>query len=234
MTVIAVLGVGPGLGLSIARRWAAEGYTVAMVSRSPTRHDAYLGALPPGGHRAYPADVTDPVALGRVLTRIRRDLGSIDAVYFGPAAAGRQGIVPLAEAGAEALREPIELLLMPLPTVVAAVLPEMLGRGAGTILIPTGLSGRRVLPRLGNLAPASGALRMYALTLAASLAGRGVHVGALTIGGLIAGGDIHRMISGGDPGRPTLDPDEIAAAAWKMATDRSTTELVFDLMPDAA
>jgi NAD(P)-dependent dehydrogenase (short-subunit alcohol dehydrogenase family) len=114
MTVIAVLGVGPGLGLSIARRWAAEGYTVAMVSRSPARHDTYLGALPPGGHRAYPADVTDPVALGRVLTRIRRDLGSIDAVYFGPAAAGRQGIVPLAEAGAEALREPIELLLMPL------------------------------------------------------------------------------------------------------------------------
>lgn len=234
MTVIAVLGVGPGLGLSIARRWAAEGFTVAMVSRSSGRHDAYLESLPPGRHRAYAADVTDPAALGPVLADIKRDLSSIDAVYFGPAAAGRHGIVPLADAGAEALREPIELLLMPLPTVIAAVLPEMLGRGTGTILVPTGLSGRRVLPRLGNLAPASGALRMYALTLAAALADQGVHVGALTIGGLIEGGDIHRMVAATDPGMPTLDPDEIAAAAWQMATDRATTELVFDRMPDAA
>jgi NAD(P)-dependent dehydrogenase (short-subunit alcohol dehydrogenase family) len=234
MKVIAVLGVGPGLGLSIARRWAAEGYAVAMVSRSPDRHEDYLGALPSPGHRAYAADVTDPPALEAVLARITDDFGRIDAAYFGPAAAGRHGIVPLPEAGAEALREPIELLLLPLPTLMAAVLPEMLARGDGTILVPTGLSGRRVLPRLGNLAPASGALRMYALTLAAALADRGVHVGAITIGGLIAGGDIHRMVSAGDPGLPTLDPDEIAAAAWRMATARTETELVFDLLPDLA
>jgi NAD(P)-dependent dehydrogenase (short-subunit alcohol dehydrogenase family) len=234
MKVIAVLGVGPGLGLSVARRWAAEGYAVAMASRSPARHEDYLGALPSPGHRAYAADVTDPSALGAVLARIRDDFGRIDAAYFGPAAAGRRGIVPLPEADAEALREPIELLLLPLPTLVAAVQPEMLERGDGTILVPTGLSGRRVLPRLGNLAPASGALRMYALTLAAAVADRGVHVAAITIGGLIAGGDIHRMVSAGDPGLPTLDPDEIAAAVWQTATDRTETELVFDLMPDHA
>lgn len=279
MKVIAVLGIGPGLGLSVARRWAAEGYAVAMVSRSPARHDAYLARLPVaavserrdpvddreklsdpaallpptqsrGGdssgrafapaapestapvHRAYVADVTDAGALGEVLARISADFGRIDAVYFGPAAAGRRGIVPLPEADADALREPIELLLLPLPTLVAAVLPEMLARGDGTILIPTGLSGRRPMPALGNLAPVSAALRMYALTLAAALAGQGVHVGAITVGGLIAGGDIHRMVMAGNPGLPTLDPDEIAAAAWRLALDRTETELVFDLMPD--
>lgn len=240
MKVIAVLGAGPGLGLSIAKRWAAEGYAVAMVSRSADRHAAYLDTLPPGPadaaegraeHRAYAADVTDLAALAGVLAQIRDDFGRIDAAYFGPAAAGRHGIVPLPEADAEALREPLEMLLLPLPTLVAAVLPDMLKRGDGTILIPTGLSGRRVLPRLGNLAPASAALRMYALTLAAALADQGVHVGAITIGGLIAGGDIHQMVSADNPGLPTLDPDEIAAAAWRMATDRTDTELVFDRMP---
>jgi NAD(P)-dependent dehydrogenase (short-subunit alcohol dehydrogenase family) len=48
MEVIAVLGIGPGLGLSIAKRWAAKGYAVATVSRSPTRHDAYLAAVSSG------------------------------------------------------------------------------------------------------------------------------------------------------------------------------------------
>jgi hypothetical protein len=72
---------------------------------------------------------------------------------------------------------------------------------------------------------------MYALTLAADLADQGVHVGALTIGGLIEGGDIHRTVAADHPGLPTLDPDEIAAAAWSMATDRTTHELVFDAMP---
>jgi NAD(P)-dependent dehydrogenase (short-subunit alcohol dehydrogenase family) len=244
MKVIAVLGVGPGLGLSIAKRWAAEGYSVAMVSRSPTRHESYLDALPPRPdqphaadlmgpavpHKAYAADVTDPGALGKVLAEIEEDLGPIDAVYFGPAAAGRSGIVPLPEADAEALREPIELLLLPLATVIATVLPGMLERGDGTILIPTGLSGLRALPSLGNLAPASAALRMYALTLAASVADRGVHVGALTIGGLITGGDIHQMVTATNPGLPTLDPEEIASAAWGMVIDR-TNELVFDRMP---
>jgi NAD(P)-dependent dehydrogenase (short-subunit alcohol dehydrogenase family) len=231
MKVIAVLGIGPGLGLSIARRWAAEGYAVAMVSRSTDRHAAYLDTAGAPDGRAYAADVTDPAALSAVLAQIRDDFGRIDAAYFGPAAAGRRGIVPLPEADAEALREPIELLLLPLPTLVAAVLPEMLERGDGTILVPTGLSGRRPLPRLGNLAPASAALRMYALTLAAAVADRGVHVGAITIGGLIAGGDIHKMVSADAPGLPTLDPDEIATAAWQMATARTDTELVFDRMP---
>jgi NAD(P)-dependent dehydrogenase (short-subunit alcohol dehydrogenase family) len=230
MTVIAVLGTGPGLGLSIGKRWAAGGYTVAMVSRSPVRHQAYLDALPPGHHRAYAADVTDPVALGKVLAEIEDDLGAIETVYFGPAATGQRGIVPLPEADAEALREPIEMLLLPLATLVATVLPGMIERRDGTILIPTGLSGLRPLPALGNLAPASAALRMYALTLAAAVADRGVHVGALTIGGLITGGDIHKMVTATNPGVPTLDPDEIASAAWRMAIGR-TTELVFDLMP---
>jgi NAD(P)-dependent dehydrogenase (short-subunit alcohol dehydrogenase family) len=210
--------------MSVARHWATAGYAVALVSRSSERHASYLAALPGAGHRAYVADVTDPSSLAGVLGRI----GPVDAVYFGPAGIGT--IVPLPSASADDLRLPIEQMLMPLAALTSAVLPGMLSRGAGTILVPAGLSGLRPLPMLGSLAPASAAARMYALTLHAALAPHGVFVGTLTIGGLIARGDIHRMIAA-DRDLPTLDPDEIASAAWRLAAERTSAEVVFDLLP---
>jgi NAD(P)-dependent dehydrogenase (short-subunit alcohol dehydrogenase family) len=221
--VMAVLGVGPGLGLSIARRFAKEGYTLAMVSRTDARHESYRAAV--GNARTYTADLTDQTQLLRVVERITTDLGPLDTVYFGPAAAGTRGIVPLTEAGPDDVREPIDTLLIPAATLVSAVLPAMLERAHGTILLPGGLSGLRVMPMLGNLAPASAALRMYALTLHAALAGRGVYVGALTIGGLITGGDIHELLR--DHNLPTLDPDEIADTAWRLTVERTEPEAVF-------
>jgi hypothetical protein len=86
------------------------------------------------------------------------------------------------------------------------------------------------MPILGSLAPVSAALRMYALTLHEALVPSGVFAGALTIGGLIARGDIHAMIAAQHPGAdlPTLEPDEIAQVAWRMTRDRTTAETVFE------
>jgi NAD(P)-dependent dehydrogenase (short-subunit alcohol dehydrogenase family) len=226
--VIAVLGIGPGLGLSLAQRFAAEGYDIALVSRSPARHGSYLAALPAPG-RAYAADLTDPAALRDAVARITKDFGRIDVAYFGPAAVGARGIVALPGAGPDAVREALETTLLPAVTLVDAVLPELTGNH-GALLFAGGLSGLRPMPMLGNLAPASAALRMYVLTLHAALAERGVYAGALTIGGLVARGDIHRMFAdrpgGGDVS--TLDPDEIAATAWRMVTARDNAEAVFE------
>ncbi|GAA4707428.1 SDR family NAD(P)-dependent oxidoreductase [Phytohabitans rumicis] len=233
--MIAVLGVGPGLGLSIARRFGREGHAVALVSRSDARHAAYRAELADAGieSRAYTADLTDPVAQRAVVARIADDHGGIDTVYFGPAAAGARGITPLAAADPEDVREPLENILLPAVHLVSAVLPAMLDRGAGTLLFAGGLSGLRPMPMLGNLAPASAALRMYALTLHATVADRGVYVGALTVGGLITGGDIHRTVTEQGHRMPTLDPDAIAETAWRMAAERTRPEEVFDAFASA-
>jgi NAD(P)-dependent dehydrogenase (short-subunit alcohol dehydrogenase family) len=43
--IVIVLGVGPGLGLSIAQTFAKRGYTTAILSRTKTRLDAWADAL---------------------------------------------------------------------------------------------------------------------------------------------------------------------------------------------
>ncbi len=56
--VAVVLGVGPGLGLSIARRFGRAGHPVAVVSRSDARHDHYLELLQAEGGRRSPRSPT--------------------------------------------------------------------------------------------------------------------------------------------------------------------------------
>lgn len=229
---IAVLGVGPGLGMSVARRFAAEGWSLALVSRTDARHAGYRAELAGAPVHTYAADLTDPDALAAVVGRAEADLGGLGAVYYGPAAA-MPGIVPLPQADAPAVAGALDVMLLPAVRTASLVLPGMLARGDGALLYAVGLSGLRPLPMLGTLAPASAALRMYALTLHAALADQGVYVGALTIGGLIERGDIHAMLTAA-PGAgpmPTLNPDDLAERAWRMVTDRAEAEAVFDLLP---
>ncbi|MEU4248168.1 SDR family NAD(P)-dependent oxidoreductase [Amycolatopsis sp. NPDC026612] len=221
--VLAVLGVGPGLGLSIARRFGGEGFTTALVSRTDARHADYRASLAGINALTYTADVTDEAQLRDVLVRITADAGQIDTVYFGPAdATAGPGITPLTEAAAGTLRASFDSLVLPAARLVGTVLPVMLERGSGSLLFAGGLSGKYPMPMLGSLAPASAALRMYVLTLHAALREKGVHAGLLTIGGLVERGDIHRVFTAQDHGFPvgTLDPDDIADRAWSLYTER--------------
>jgi NAD(P)-dependent dehydrogenase (short-subunit alcohol dehydrogenase family) len=237
--VIAVLGVGPGLGLSIAHRFGREGFAVALVSRNAARHPAYQEGLGEAGitSRAYLADVKDPADVRQVLAAITAELGPIDTVYFGPVAMepgdGPQQITDVDAAG---VRGTVETIVLPAIEAVGAVLPGMLERGAGAILIPGGLSGKYPIPMLGKLAPASAALRMYVLTLHEALKDQGIYAATLTIGGLIRRGDIHTAVNQhfeqlGAEAPADLDPDRIADTAWSMTVDREVPESEFSVLP---
>ena len=199
-------------------------------------HTTYRESLPGITAHTYTADVTDEVQLKAVLDRIAADAGEIDTVYFGPAdATAGAGSTPLTEAGADALRAPFESFVLPAARLAEAMLPRMLARGSGSLLFAGGLSGKYPMPRLGSLAPASAALRMYVLTLNAALRETGVYAGTLTIGGLIERGDIHRVLTEQDHGfsAGTLNPDEIAEKAWSLSVARDEAEAEFNAMAAA-
>ncbi|MFI5539555.1 SDR family NAD(P)-dependent oxidoreductase [Nocardia sp. NPDC051900] len=226
-----IVGVGPGLGMSMARRFGREGFRVALISRSDARHAGYLADLAERGVHAtaHVADVTDRSRLGVVLGDIHKE-GPIGMVYYGPGSTQRP--VPITDIDAATARSAFEWV-WPAVDVVSDVLPGMLDRGKGALLFAGGLSSVRPMPMLGHLALAAAALRNYALTLNAALAERGLYAGALTIGGLVERGDIHAMVTA-DPARfgsadgHTLDPDDLADTAWGMYRTRDRAETIFD------
>ncbi|MQY18660.1 SDR family NAD(P)-dependent oxidoreductase [Nocardia macrotermitis] len=227
-----IFGVGPGLGMSMARRFGREGYRIALISRSDTRHGDYLAELSALDIEAtaHTADVTDLDQLTAVLAEIAAS-GDIEFVYYGPTT-GRP--VPITEVDVRTAQAGFELL-WPVIQVVDTVLPGMLERGAGGFIISGGLSSVRPMPMLGQLALVVAALRNYALTLHPALAEQGVYAGTLTIGGLIERGDIHAAMTA-DPATSvavqehTLDPDEVADTAWEMYQKRDRAETIFDAL----
>jgi NAD(P)-dependent dehydrogenase (short-subunit alcohol dehydrogenase family) len=232
--VAVVLGVGPGLGMSVAHRFGAEGFAVAVVSRSPARHADYIAALTAHGvdAAAFAADVTHPDELRAVLAAARDRFGPVDLVYYGPGAIDPDyRPMDVREATVEDVRRAMEFVY-PAVETVAAVLSDMLARGDGGLLFAGGLSGAIPIPALGPNVASSAALRQYVLALHASLAPLGVYAGAVTIGGLIERGDIHAMVtaSGMDIPAGTLDPDAIAEEAWNLYAKRDRAEATFNAM----
>lgn len=237
MSTIAVLGAGPGLGMSVAQRFAEEGYAVGLVSRSADRHPGYLETLAASGVPAVAvaADLREPGGISRALAEITAELGPIDVVYHGPGAHDLSApTVSILETGPAEIRRATAEIVEPAAEVASLVLPAMRSRGRGSLVYVSGVSALVPLPFLGPYAPASGALRTYARTLAAAVAEDGIHVGSLVVGGLIERGDIHQMLT--EPGTPapyaTLDPDKIADAVWRLAAG-TEDEVVFDVLtPD--
>jgi NAD(P)-dependent dehydrogenase (short-subunit alcohol dehydrogenase family) len=233
---VLVVGVGPGLGLSIARRFGREGHPVALLSRSPERHGAYLAALQQDGIDgiAVTADVRDSTRLRAAIEEVTTRLGPPGVVYFGPGAADPSARpVPLLQTRSQDLRAAMQYYVEPALDLVQLVVPGMTERGSGALLFATGLGAVVPLPALGALAVATAALRNYALTLNVALEPSGVYSGALVLGGLIQGGDIHRVVLdslGQSNQYPVLDPELIADAAWMLASVQDRPEVTFNAL----
>lgn len=227
-----VLGVGPGLGMSIAHRFGREGYDVVLVSRSSERHSGYLAELAAKGvqARAFAVDVRDREQLKSTLDAI----GPVEVVYYGPGATDLDDLPgEISSTSSDEARAAMEWLY-PAIDVTAHVLPGVLERGGG-LLFAGGLSAVVPMPVLGALALTAAALRNYAVTLNAALADKGVYAGTLTIGGVVECGDIHQVVQSkpeqfGSLAGHTLDPDDIAETAWQMFVKRDRAEEVFSVL----
>jgi NAD(P)-dependent dehydrogenase (short-subunit alcohol dehydrogenase family) len=221
MPVIVIVGAGSGLGLSLARQFGERGFTVGLVARSREKLDQLTGVLAAQGitARGYPADVTDPAGLRAALDAARADLGPVDVLEYSPAptpGAALLGPVDAVDLTIEAVRPQLEYYLFGGITAVQAVLPEMLKRGQGTILVSTGASSGPVThPPFGNIAAASAALRNWILNLHAAVAPQGIYAAHIAIAAWIG------------KGGPKSDPDVIADAYWDLYQQRTQPELFY-------
>jgi NAD(P)-dependent dehydrogenase (short-subunit alcohol dehydrogenase family) len=78
--VCAVVGVGPGNGAAFARRFAAEGYAVALLARKADFTGELASTLP--GSRAYACDVADAGSVAQAFAAVRKDLGEVDVLVY--------------------------------------------------------------------------------------------------------------------------------------------------------
>jgi NADP-dependent 3-hydroxy acid dehydrogenase YdfG len=227
---IAVFGAGPGMGRSVARRFGAEGFRVALVARTPERLDAFAAELAAAGTEAagFAADFADRGALPGVLEAITARFGPVNVLEYAPSGVDwltRQ--VSVRDADAESFEFPLDLLLRTPVTLIRQVLPGMIERGDGAVLFGLPVVASAPVPQLGNISAAAAAARSYLQNLNADLAGTGVYAGLVQVAGMVADSDAAGFVTANwDPSvlPEPLDPADLADAMWGLYSKRDSFE----------
>ena len=85
--MIIVVGAGPGVSGSVARRFGREGYDVGLVGLGEVLEQVGTGLQAEGITAGWAAaDVTDEAALTSAVTRLAEHTGRIDVLHFNPSA----------------------------------------------------------------------------------------------------------------------------------------------------
>lgn len=197
-----ILGAGPGIGLAVGRRFAREGFQVALVARPTDPLAAFQAALEAEGAQArvLGADLAQEQALAGALEEIRI-WGGLPEVLVYNASAGTS--LPAAELErAQLLRDFQVNVAAPLAAVQWAR-PAMRQAGRGTLLFTGGGLALQPKPGMASACLGKAALRSLALSLGEELAPEGLHAATVTICGFVEAGT-------------ALDADRVAQVFWDL------------------
>ena len=228
--VALVIGVGPGLGMALCRRFAGAGMKVAMSARREAPLKALADELIAASEiaHAYESDATDESAVARLFDKVNADLGKPDLVVYNTGAFQRASILEASAADFErcwrvgclggffAGREAAKI---------------MVARGSGTILFTGATASLRGSAQFFNLAVGKFGLRALAQSMARELSPQGVHVAHVIIDGQIAGPRYADLVKERGPDA-LVDPNAIADTYYQLHCQaRSTWTQEIDLRP---
>ena len=178
--VVLVTGVGPGTGKAIVERFAASGYSVAMLARSAQRLNDIAQATP--NTHPFVCDVSDADRLSAVLEEIRQQLGAPKIVIHNAVGAERGTYL---DVDAEKMRAAFEINTMALLSLAKQLVPDMQASGGGALIATGNTSAYRGKARFAGFAPTKAAQRILLESIAREAGPKGVHVAYVAIDAVI-------------------------------------------------
>jgi len=200
MPGVIIIGAGPGIGLSVARRFAREGFSIGVIARSQKSVEATISALAGEGvdTRGATADAAEEEALRSALDELVDYLGVPDVLVYNAA------IIQWDSVGQLSAAQHLDAWAVNVVGAITAathLLPEMAKAGGGTYVITGGMP--KPVPEVASLSLSKAGVRALAEMLDAQFSPSGVHVATVTVGGAVALGT-------------AFDPDDIAEHYWRL------------------
>jgi NAD(P)-dependent dehydrogenase (short-subunit alcohol dehydrogenase family) len=224
--VCVVVGVGPGNGASIARRFGSSGYAVALLARSTIFAEQLRGSL--SDAQAYACDVTSENDVAATFKRIRDDQGDPEVLVYNAGSGVWGDVETITPADFES-----SWRVNALGTLLATrqVIPAMKRRGSGAIILIGATASRRGVPRTAAFAPAKAAQRSLAESMARHLWPAGIHVALVIVDGVV---DLERTrkVMPDKPDSFFVKPDDVAATVhWLAQQPRSAWSFEVEARP---
>jgi len=224
------VGAGPGLGASVAQRFAKEGYTAALVARTQSKLKEIQNGIEALGQRALPfsADVTSEKELERVFHEITENEGAIEILVYNAGDFKTQSVLDI---DPEGFKRSWEINCMGAFLCSKLVLPGMIEKKRGTIIFTGATASKRGGAMFSRLAVGKFGLRALAQSMAREFGPLGIHVAHVIIDGMIATPFYLESQPDRDP-MTLLSPESIAEQYWQLhLQERTSWTLELDLRP---
>lgn len=181
--VALVTGAGAGIGRGIALALAREGVVVYAIGRQlDTLKTLVAEARDAGGEvHALAADIGDPAQINKAMQTLYAQHGQVDIAINN---AGVMYLAPIRDGDWQDGIRMIQTNLIGSLNIIYEVLPGMTARKAGDILNFSSISARLIGPGTAIYAATKRAIEVVTESLRQELAGSGVRVGCLQLGGV--------------------------------------------------
>jgi 3-oxoacyl-[acyl-carrier protein] reductase len=220
-----VTGASRGIGAAIARRFAAEGASVALSGRSEATEEVAADIRTAGGTAiAYRGDLRDDAFAKQLVLSCRKEFGRLD-VLVNNAGVLRQSLLGMMPA--DSIREIFEVNVIALIGLTQYAIRVMDPAHHPSIVHVASIAGTQGMEGVTAYAASKGAVVAFTRASAKELAPRGIRVNAIAPGfidtDMIRGLTpdwFQRRVDSIKMGRVGT-PDDVAGAALFLASDLS-------------
>ena len=176
-----VTGAARGIGLAVARAFAAEGAVVHALDRLADPLHAAVGAMRGAGHaaHAWPVELGDDDAVAACLAALQDRFGPVDVLVANAGIIVRRPVEQITVAEWDAL---MAVNLRALFLCARAVVPAMKARARGSIIAVSSNAGVRGLPGETAYSASKFGVEGFCRALAAELRPWNIAVNTLTPG----------------------------------------------------
>jgi hypothetical protein len=179
---VLVVGASSGIGAEVSMELARAGANVGLVARDKVALEKVVSGIRKAGGSAIasPADVCSSQSVNAAVQRVKQYFGDIDGVVYSAVQATNQ--VFLCEQTEFAWEKTLDVNLNGAFRTCRSVVPGMMERNSGSIVIISSIAGRRGLP--SNTAYCASKFGLHGLVqaLAAEVGPYGVRVNAVCPG----------------------------------------------------
>jgi len=193
--VVLITGGSKGLGIAMARRFAAEGCRLAITARNREELHGAKRELERRGAQVFsvPCDVTDEAQVKQMIAEVIAHFGRIDILVNN---AGQIQVGPLTAMSVQDFDSAMKVMFWGTVFPTLALLPEMVKRHSGKIVNITSVGGKVSVPHMVPYTCAKFAATGFSEGLRAEMGPEGIQVTTIAPGLLRTGSFLNAMFKG--------------------------------------
>ena len=241
--VVLITGASRGLGVDMARAFAARGAKLALAARSGSALEQVRAELASGGATVLPAptDVGDYESLQALVKEVEASLGPIDVLINN---AGIEDVYDFEATTPERMEEIARVNFVGLMWLTRLVLPSMIERRTGHICNISSVAGLTPVPHNAIYSATKHAVVGLSRSLRLEMAEHGVEV-SVVCPGFVDGGMFKEWGRPPPKSSPAVSPEKVAEGVVRAVLENKGEVVVtkglakiadvsFAMMPEVA